>query len=597
MGTEADVARVMAPQLELLLPHLDERSRRLVLGSVALAAGGGGVTAVARASGAAWQTVADGAAELESGRVVQGRVRRAGAGRKRAGDKDPGLVPALLALVEDGTRGDPQSPLSWTTKSLRHLAAELGRQGHRCSRDTVARLLHEQGFSLQANAKTIEGKQHPDRDAQFRYISEQAKAQMAAGQPVISVDAKKKEQVGQYGTAGREWRPAGDPVQVRDHDFPDEDTGKVTPYGVYDIAANAGFVNVGTDHDTATFAVESIRCWWNTAGAGRYPGARRLLITADAGGSNGYRTRAWKTGLAALAAETGLEITCCHFPPGTSKWNKIEHRLFAQISRNWRARPLTSHEVIIKTIAATTTTTGLSVTAALDDRAYPTGVKITGAQVSQLEDSGALARHGFCGTWNYTVRPVPAAGPGPAAAPAPPPAPDRCDQATLAHPALTGLDPAALTALIALLEIPFAARREQKLYAKRRGPRRRTRASPGTGRKMDLTGHVLATVLHLHLHLPAAALAPLFGADRTTISHAISLTRTLLAATATIILPGPATLRTLQDLREHAAAAGITIPDLSPVPHQAPATLPKLSLFCDTHMAAVAVHGNDLRRR
>jgi transposase len=308
MGTEADVVRLMAPQLELLLPHLDERSRRLVLGSVALAAGGGGVTAVARASGAAWQTVADGAAELESGQVVQGRIRRAGAGRKRAEDEDPQLVPALLALVEDGARGDPQSPLSWTTKSLRHLAGELTAQGHRCSRDMVARLLHEQGFSLQANAKTIEGRQHPDRDAQFGYISAQARAHMAAGQPVISVDAKKKEQVGQYGTAGREWRPAGDPVRVRDHDFPDEEAGKVTPYGVYDIAANAGFVNVGTDHDTAAFAVESIRCWWNTLGADRYPGARRLLVTADAGGSNGYRTRAWKTGLAALAAGTGESV-------------------------------------------------------------------------------------------------------------------------------------------------------------------------------------------------------------------------------------------------------------------------------------------------
>jgi hypothetical protein len=420
MDTEADVARLMAPQLELLLPHLDERSRRLVLGSVALAAGDGGVTAVARASGAAWQTVADGAAELESGQVVQGRVRRAGAGRKRAENEDPQLVPALLALVEDGARGDPQSPLSWTTKSLRHLAGELTAQGHRCSRDTVARLLHQQGFSLQANAKTIEGKQHPDRDAQFRYISGQAKAHMAAGEPVISVDAKKKEQVGQYGTAGREWRPAGDPVRVRDHDFPDEQgPGKVTPYGVYDIAANAGFVNVGTDHDTAAFAVESIRCWWNTVGAGRYPGARRLLVTADAGGSNGYRTGAWKAGLAALAAETGLEITCCHFPPGTSKWNKIEHRLFAQISKNWRARPLTSHEVIVATIAATTTTTGLAVTAALDDRAYPTGVKITAAQVKKLEDTGALTRHGFCGAWNYTLRPAPAASPATTLPPSP----------------------------------------------------------------------------------------------------------------------------------------------------------------------------------
>jgi DDE family transposase len=414
---DADLVGRMGPELELLLPLLDERSRRLVLGTVARAAGDGGVTAVARASGASWQTVADGAAELGSGQVAEaGRVRRPGGGRKKLAESDRGLVPALLELVEDSTRGDPQSPLSWTTKSLVSLAGELDARGHRCSVQTVARLLHQQGFSLQANAKTIEGRRHPDRDAQFRYISEQAKEHMAAGQPVISVDAKKKEQAGEYGHAGREWRPAGDPVRVRDHDFPDEEAGKVTPYGVCDMAANAGFVNVGTDHDTAAFAVESIRCWWNTLGKDRYPGARRLLVTADAGGSNGYRTRAWKTGLAALAAETGLEITCCHFPPGTSKWNKIEHRLFSQISRNWRARPLTSHEVIIKTIAATTTTTGLAVTAILDERAYPTGVKVTGAQITELEEAGALTRHGFHGDWNYTVHPAAAlaAGPPPA---------------------------------------------------------------------------------------------------------------------------------------------------------------------------------------
>jgi Rhodopirellula transposase DDE domain len=587
MGTGADVAGVMAPQLELLLPHLDERSRRLVLGSVALAAGEGGVTAVARVSGAAWQTVADGAAELESGQVVQGRVRRAGAGRKRAGVKDPGLVPALLALVEDGTRGDPQSPLSWTTKSLRHLAGELTAQGHRCSRDTVAGLLRGQGFSLQANAKTIEGKQHPDRDAQFRYISAQAREHMAAGQPVISVDAKKKEQAGPYGTAGREWRPAGDPVRVRDHDFPGEQTGKVTPYGVYDIAANAGFVNVGTDHDTAAFAVESIRCWWNTAGAGRYPGARRLLITADAGGSNGYRTRAWKTGLAALAAETGLEITCCHFPPGTSKWNKIEHRLFSQISKNWRARPLTSHEVIIATIAATTTTTGLAVTAALDERTYPKGVKIAAAQIADLEDTGALTRHGFCGAWNYTMHPAPAASPappghGPASPPADPPAaPARCDQATLSHPALTGRDPGDLAALVTQLAIPWQARREQQLYQQRGRPRRRA-ARPDAPRKLDLTDHILAALLQLRFRLPAVAMAPLLGADQTTVSQAVKHTRELMDQHGITIPPGPARLRTLDDFRDYAATAGITIPRSSPphrqlLPHQRPVTRPKLS--------------------
>jgi transposase len=340
MGADADVVGRIGPELGLLLPQLDERSRRLVLGAVARAAGEGGVTAVARVSGASWQTVADGVAELGSGPVAEpGRVRRRGGGRKKLAESDPELVPALLELVKDSTRGDPQSSLLWTTKSVANLAGELGAQGHRCSPQTLWRLLREQGFSLQANAKTAEGKQHPDRDAQFRYIAAQAGGYLAAGDPVISVDAKKKEQVGEYGNAGREWRPKGDPVAVRDHDFPDEELGKVTPYGIYDVAASAGFVNVGTDHDTAAFAVESIRCWWNTLGRDRYPGARRLLVTADAGGSNGYRIRAWKTGLAELARQTGLEITCCHFPPGTSKWNKIEHRLFSQISRNWRARP------------------------------------------------------------------------------------------------------------------------------------------------------------------------------------------------------------------------------------------------------------------
>ena len=317
MGADLDVVGRMGPELGLLLPLLDERARRLVLGTVARAAGEGGVSAVARVSGASWQTVADGAAELESGQVAEaGRVRRPGGGRKPLTAADPGLEPALLALVEDSTRGDPESPLVWTTKSLQNLSDELAAQGHRCSRQAAQRLLHANGYSLQANAKTIEGKRHPDRDAQFRYIAAQAGERLAAGEPVISVDAKKKEQVGEYAQAGQEWRPRGDPVTVRDHDFPDEQAGKVTPYGACDIAANDGFVNVGTDHDTAAFAVESIRCWWNTLGKDRYPGARQLLVTADACGSNGYRTGAWKTGLAALARDTGLEITVLPLPAG-----------------------------------------------------------------------------------------------------------------------------------------------------------------------------------------------------------------------------------------------------------------------------------------
>src|SRR6266700_3710825 len=371
MSANAELVKLVGAELELLLPELDEKARRLTLGAVARAAGDGGVTAVAKVTGASWQTVADGAAELASGAFASGgRVRRPGAGRKKLAQADPGLVPALLALVEDSSRGDPESLLSWTTKSTKKLSGELTRQGHRCSPQTAWRLLHEQGFSTQANAKVTEGKRHPDRDAQFRYIAAQAKEHLAAGQPVISVDAKKKEQVGEYAQAGREWRPKGDPVAVRDHSFADEETGHAIPYGIYDVAANTGFVSVGTDHNTAALAVESIRRWWNLIGKDAYPAAARLLVTCDAGGSNGWRNRAWKAGIAALAQETGLEITVCHFPPGTSKWNQIEHRLFSQITLNWRGRPLTSHDVVVNTIAATTTATGLTVTAAREQRLH-----------------------------------------------------------------------------------------------------------------------------------------------------------------------------------------------------------------------------------
>jgi transposase len=562
MGADADLAGRMGPELGVLLPLLDERSRRLVLGAVARAAGDGGVTAVARVAGASWQTVSDGAAELESGEVApEGRVRRPGGGRKKLADSDPGLVPALLELVEDSTRGDPGSPLTWTTKSLAGLAGELAGRGHRCSAQTVWRLLREQGFSLQANAKTIEGSAHPDRDAQFRYIAAQAKEHMAAGQPVISVDAKKKELVGEYARAGREWRPAGDPVRVRDHDFPDGELGKVTPYGIYDVAANTGFVNVGTDHDTAAFAVESVRCWWDALGKDAYPGARRLLVTADAGGSNGYKTRAWKTGLADLAAQTGLEITVCHFPPGTSKWNKIEHRLFSRISRNWRARPLTSHEVIIKTIAATTTRAGLAVTAALDERAYPTGAGSTGAQIAELEDTGALTRHGFHGDWNYTIGPAARA---PAPPPPAPPAPARGQMLdALASPALTGMPRHDLDALATALSIPFAAAREQRLHLRRGRPRRKNsgRAAPVT---LTLPACLLAAFCRYRLGMTCQHIAGLLDVDQSAISAATRNIAGLLSRRGTPITPGPGRLRTASDLRRHAAAAGITIPAQPP---------------------------------
>ena len=299
------------------------------------------------------------------------------------------------------------SPLRWTCKSTRTLATALAQAGHQVSEFVVRRLLKGLGYSLQANAKTSEGRQHPDRDAQFGYLSEQVKAHQDAGCPVISVDTKKKELVGEYKNGGREWHPRGEPTQVNVYDFLDGDLGKAIPYGVYDLAANIGWVAVGTDHDTAAFAVATIARWWDAVGKPAYPDATKLLITADGGGSNGYRTRQWKTELAALAARTGLQITVCHLPPGTSKWNKIEHRLFSHISLNWRGRPLTSHEVIVKTIGATTTRTGLSVHAELDQATYPTGIKIPDQQMKALQDNGTLLRHTFHGEWNYTLRAQP----------------------------------------------------------------------------------------------------------------------------------------------------------------------------------------------
>ena len=343
-----------------------------MLGAVARAAGDGGIGAVAKAAGASWQTVADGAAELASGDDAgPGRVRRPGGGRKKLEERDPRLIPALRELLEASTRGDPQSLITWTTLSVRGIAAELTAAGHRCAKNAVLRMLHAEGFSTQGNSRTVEGRRHPDRDAQFRYISDVAKRYLAAGDPVISIDTKKKELVGLYARKGTEWRAKGDPRRVRDHDFPDPGGGKAIPYGVYDLGDDSGFVNVGTDHDTAAFAAESVRRWWDAIGKDRYPHAARLLVTCDAGGSNGYRARAWKAELARLAAGSGLEITVCHFPPGTSKWNKIEHRLFCHITRTWRGRPLTSYEVVVNTIAATATSTGLTVTAVLARRPLP----------------------------------------------------------------------------------------------------------------------------------------------------------------------------------------------------------------------------------
>jgi hypothetical protein len=382
---------------------LDERGRRAVAASEALALGWGGIAAVSRATGLSRDVIRAGIKELRGVVPVAapGRVRRPGGGRKKLVARDPTVLADLERLVEPATRGDPESPLRWTCKSVRKLAAALREAGHQASHQWVAEALRALGYSLQGNRKTREGSAHPDRDAQFAHINAAAEAFLAAGEPVISVDTKKKELVGDFKNAGREWQPAGRPEQVRTHDFAIPGLGRVSPYGVYDLAANAGWVNVGIDRDTAAFAVESIRRWWHGSGRARYPRARRLLITADGGGSNGSRVRLWKWELQRLADETGLTISVCHFPPGTSKWNKVEHRLFSFISRNWRGKPLTSYAVILSLIAATTTTRGLTVESSLDTTVYPPGRKVSDAAMATIR----LERDAFHGEWNYTISP------------------------------------------------------------------------------------------------------------------------------------------------------------------------------------------------
>jgi hypothetical protein len=549
MGSMVVTSEILAAKLETIFPHLDERQRRLLMGAEARALGRGGIRLVAQAAGVREATVSLGVDELDSGAGPLGRARRPGGGRKRAADVDPGLRPALLALVEPEERGDPMSPLRWTTKSTRNLAGELTRRGHRVGADTVGDLLRAEGFSLQGNAKTVEGQRHPDRDAQFRYINAQARAYQGTADPVISVDTKKKENVGEFKNGGREWRPKGEPARVRTHDFPDEQLGKALPYGVYDLAANAGWVSVGTDHDTAAFAVESIRRWWNAAGRAAYPGARRLLITADAGGSNGYRTRAWKAELAAFALQAGLAVTVCHFPPGTSKWNRIEHRLFSHITMNWRGRPLTSHEVIVSTIAATTTRTGLTVRAGLDPGTYDTGVKVSDEQMAGLP----LDRHDWHGDWNYTLRAEPPAQPPPKAPPAREP-----ERTGWAHPALTGLATADWDQLISTLATAHQAQRHATLYIRRGGPPTRKPAG-GHPPALSLAEQTLVTVLRLRFRTPQAALAQLFGVVTGTISKAERETRPLLDQHGYIIEPARTPLKTLTDLTAYAQANGLVL--------------------------------------
>ena len=400
-----DAEAAIAERYRLMSPQLNERQRRRFAATEARTFGRGGIAAAARACGLAENTVRKGLAELEDPEPLQpGRVRKPGAGRKRVEDNDPELLKELRKLVEGDARGDPEQPLLWTAKSLRTLAGELSDRGHRAGKDAVAGLLKTKlGFSLQSTRKTLEGKQHPDRDGQFEHINQTVGAAIAAGQPAISIDTKKKELVGEFQNAGREWHPAGHAPKANTYDFPSMADGTAIPYGVYDIADDVGFVSVGIDRDTAQFSVAAIAAWWRQLGKTAYPQPTSLTVTADCGGSNGNRTRLWKTELQGLANQTGLQIHVCHFPPGTSKWNKIEHRLFSFISKNWRGQPLASYEVIINLIAATTTSTGLQVYARLDQTDYPDKIHVTDDQLAAVN----LDHHTFHPEWNYTIKPSP----------------------------------------------------------------------------------------------------------------------------------------------------------------------------------------------
>ncbi|MGH3410313.1 MAG: ISAzo13 family transposase [Streptosporangiaceae bacterium] len=564
--SEADEA-ALAAKFAVMRPFLDERGWRVYLGTEARVLGYGGIAVVARASGASETTVAAGArqaADQEAlGAPAPGRSRRPGAGRPKAEDARPGLKEALDGLLEEGKRGDPMSAVTWNILSLRDIARQMTVLGFGCSKDTVARLMHAGGYSLRGMSRVLEGRQHEDRDAQFRNINAKIGGYQAAGQPVISVDGKKKERLGAYHRDGRSWRRKGDPVQVRSHDFPDKDTVTIAPYGIYDIAANRGFVSVGTSCDTAAFAVSAIRLWWQEEGSLRYPGAGRLLVTCDAGGSNGARCRLWKDQLAVLAAQAGLVIEVCHFPPGTSKWNKIEHRLFCHVTRTWKARPLMTVDDAVAGIAATITGQGLKCHPVRDDNDYPGGIKVSDARMKYLEDR-VLERDPFHGEWNYAVMPAPRAAPEPEPAPA---RPGRVPQGTLSHPALTGIAAADMNALAAALEAQFEARL-QLHYRTRHG--RRARAARGSAphgnRQLDVTDHLLALRLRDHLNLPVAAVGALLGIGPGSVSHVTALAQELLAGARITLPAGPPPgqpPRNPGELLAYAAGAGIplTLPE------------------------------------
>ncbi|WP_442481140.1 ISAzo13 family transposase [Streptomyces sanglieri] len=520
MGISDQVLAVLDVKFAAVLPHLDERQRRLYLASEAGALGHGGVTAVARLAEVSESTIARGQEELAGEAEVLGRVRRPGGGRKSAAERDPGLAAALESLIEPHELGDPVSPLRWTTASLRDLARELTEAGHPVSAPVVGGLLHEMGFSLQGMAKTRAGRQVPDRDAQFRHINAAAERFLAEGLPVVSVDAKNKEPIGDFARPGRTYRPKGEPITAPDHDFTRPDTPLAIPYGVYDLGRDTGWVNVGTDRNTAAFAAESIRRWWNGRGRLDYPGATRLLITADAGGANSADSTLFKMDLAVLADDSGLDITVMHFPPGTSKWNKVEHRLFSRITHSLRGQPLTSYEVLLQTISATRTSTGLSVSAVLDENNYPTGRKLTRAERKAVEQR--VERDEFHGEWNYTIAPhdpvqdPPTSPEQKLAAPIPP-------EATflLTHPALTGMSRDQFDQLEPCRQILTDAER-------------RDDGSDGRGRNpgfgiLDHRHRVLAAILNCRNTVTLTLAGQLIGRDRNVLSYHAHRTRPLLA--------------------------------------------------------------------
>ncbi|SIS24901.1 Rhodopirellula transposase DDE domain-containing protein [Microbispora rosea] len=519
---------VLDVKFTALLPHLDERQRRLYLASEADALGHGGIAAVARLAEVSESTIARGCQELAGGAPVLGRARRPGGGRRPAAERDPGLVPALEALIEPREVGDPVSPLRWTTASLRDLARELNAAGHPVSAPAVGGLLRSMGFSLQGMAKRRAGSQVPDRDAQFRHINATVERFLALGWPVVSVDAKKKEPIGDFARPGRTYRPKGKPITAPDHDFADPDTPVAIPYGIYDLAQDVGWVNVGTDRNTAAFAVESIRRWWNQQGRGDYPDAIRLLITADSGGANSANSHLFKNDLAAFADECGLAITVLHFPPGTSKWNKVEHRLFSRITHSLRERPLTSYEVLLQSISATRTSTGLTVSAVLDNNDYPTGRTLTKEERKAL--LRRVQRDDFHGEWNYTIAPY-NPGQAPPAEPEQAKAPPIPAEATylLTHPALTGMPREQFNRLVDELE-PWRRTLAEAEREKRKGINRRG-YNPGFG-FLDHRHRVLAAVLSRRNTITLTLTARLLGRDRNTLSYHAHRTMPLLAFAA-----------------------------------------------------------------